>query len=146
MNPEAVFFSRVRPFNEWAVSDLDRSMHRSLWAQVTQSSFIEQSCTTNNTASDWFNSNSSNTFKYWTNWRAIHVCLILCFETYLSSLNTFSTESSLLKENTKKQLFKLLVVDHSAVYFVLCLWVRKMGKSGLGQCYKNFMYVIYEYL
>ncbi len=24
-------FSRVRPFNERAVSDLDRSMHRSLW-------------------------------------------------------------------------------------------------------------------
>jgi hypothetical protein len=24
-------FSRVRPFYEWAVSNLDRSMHRSLW-------------------------------------------------------------------------------------------------------------------
>ncbi len=44
-------FSHVRPFDERAVSDLDRSMHRSLWALVTHSSFIEGSHTTKNTAS-----------------------------------------------------------------------------------------------
>ena len=29
--PRGCIFSRVRPFYERAVSDLDRSMHRSLW-------------------------------------------------------------------------------------------------------------------
>jgi hypothetical protein len=43
MSPEAVFFSCVRPFHEWVVSDLDRSMHRFLWFQVAHSSFIEGS-------------------------------------------------------------------------------------------------------
>jgi len=38
--------SRVRPFYERAVSDLDRSMHRSLWVYVAHSSFIEGSHTT----------------------------------------------------------------------------------------------------
>jgi hypothetical protein len=36
-------FSRVRPFYECAVSDLDRYMHRSLWVLVAHSSFIEGS-------------------------------------------------------------------------------------------------------
>jgi len=45
-------FSRVRPFYEQAVSDLDRSMHRSLWVLVTQSSFMEGSHTNKNTASE----------------------------------------------------------------------------------------------
>ncbi len=44
-------FSRVHPFFERAVSDLDRSMHRSLWDWVAQSSFIEGSHMTKNTAS-----------------------------------------------------------------------------------------------
>ncbi len=39
-------FSRVRPINEQAVSNLDTSMHRSPWVQVTHSSFIERSHTT----------------------------------------------------------------------------------------------------
>ncbi len=34
-------FSCARPFYEQAVSDLNKSMHRSLWIQVTYSSFIE---------------------------------------------------------------------------------------------------------
>jgi hypothetical protein len=33
-------FSRVPPFHEWAVSDLERSMNRSLWVYVTHSSFM----------------------------------------------------------------------------------------------------------
>ncbi len=44
-------FSHVRPFFERAVSDLDRSMHISLWISVTPSSFIEGSHMTKNTAS-----------------------------------------------------------------------------------------------
>ncbi len=41
-------YSRVRPFYEPAVSDLDRSMHRSLWVLVAHNSFIEGSHTTKN--------------------------------------------------------------------------------------------------
>jgi hypothetical protein len=44
-------FSHVRPFYEQAVSDPDRSMHRSLWALVAHNSFIEGSHMTKNTAS-----------------------------------------------------------------------------------------------
>ncbi len=44
-------FSCVRPFYERPVSDLDRSLHRSLWVQVTHSSFIEGSHMTKNMAS-----------------------------------------------------------------------------------------------
>jgi hypothetical protein len=44
-------FSHVWPFYEWAVSDLDRSMHRSLWVYVAHSSLIEGSHMTKNTAS-----------------------------------------------------------------------------------------------
>ncbi len=44
-------FSCVRPLYEQAVSDKDRSMHRSLWAQVAHSLFIEGSHVTKNTAS-----------------------------------------------------------------------------------------------
>ncbi len=44
-------FSCVRPFYERSVSDLDRSMHRSLWVYVAHSSFIEGSHMTKNTAS-----------------------------------------------------------------------------------------------
>ncbi len=44
-------FSRVWPFYEQAVSDLDKYMHRSLWVSVAHSSFIEGSLTTKNTAS-----------------------------------------------------------------------------------------------
>ncbi len=47
---KAHIFSHVRPFYEWAMSDLDRSMHRSLWVQVAHSSFTEGSHTTKNTA------------------------------------------------------------------------------------------------
>ncbi len=47
-------FSHVRPLYEQALSDLYRSMHRSLWAQVAHSSFIEGSHTTKNTASGIF--------------------------------------------------------------------------------------------
>ncbi len=43
-------FSRVRPFYEWAMSKLDRYMHRYLWVEVAHSSFIEGSHTTKNTA------------------------------------------------------------------------------------------------
>jgi hypothetical protein len=48
-------FSRVWPFYEWAVSNLDRSMHRSLWVLVAHSLFIEGSHMTKNTASGFFN-------------------------------------------------------------------------------------------
>ena len=44
-------FSCVWPFYERAVSDLDRSIHRSLWVLVTHSLFIEVSLMTKNTAS-----------------------------------------------------------------------------------------------
>ncbi len=44
-------FSRVWPIYEWAVSDLDRPMHRSLWVWVTHSSFTKGSHMTKNTAS-----------------------------------------------------------------------------------------------
>ncbi len=44
-------FSCVWPFYERAVSNQDRSMHRSLWVQVLQSSFVEGSHMTKNTAS-----------------------------------------------------------------------------------------------
>ncbi len=44
-------FSCVRPFYERAVSNLDRSMHISLWAYVAHSSFIEGLHTTKNIAS-----------------------------------------------------------------------------------------------
>jgi hypothetical protein len=44
-------FSRVQPFYERAMSNLDRSMHRSLWVWVTHSSFIEGLHMTKNTAS-----------------------------------------------------------------------------------------------
>ncbi len=45
-------FSRVRPFYEQAVSDLDRSLHISLWVLVAHSLFIEGSQMTKNTASE----------------------------------------------------------------------------------------------
>ncbi len=44
-------FCCVRPFYEQAVSDLDRSMHRSLWIWVAHTSFIGGLHTTKNTAS-----------------------------------------------------------------------------------------------
>ncbi len=44
-------FSHVQPFYECAVSDLDRSMHISLWILVAHSSFLEESHTTKNS---WF--------------------------------------------------------------------------------------------
>ncbi len=44
-------YTCVRPFNERPVSNLDRSMNRSLWAYIAHSSFIEGSHTTKNTAS-----------------------------------------------------------------------------------------------
>ncbi len=45
-------FNHVRPFYQWVVSDLDRSMHRSLLVYVTHSLFIEGTHTTKNTASE----------------------------------------------------------------------------------------------
>jgi hypothetical protein len=50
-SPEAVFLVVCDPFYERTVSDLGRSMNRSLWIYATDSSFIEGSCTTKNTAS-----------------------------------------------------------------------------------------------
>ncbi len=44
-------FGRVRPLYERAVSNQDRSMHRSLWVYVAHSLFIEGSHKTKNTAS-----------------------------------------------------------------------------------------------
>ena len=44
----------MRPLYERAVSNLDRSMHRSLWVLVAHSSFIEGSRMTKNTASALF--------------------------------------------------------------------------------------------
>jgi hypothetical protein len=44
-------FSHVRPFYVQAVSDLDRSMHRSLWVYVAHNSFIEGSHRIKNMAS-----------------------------------------------------------------------------------------------
>ncbi len=48
-------FSCVWPFYEWAVSNLDRSMHTSLWVLVAHSSFIEVFHMTKNTASGFLN-------------------------------------------------------------------------------------------
>jgi hypothetical protein len=45
-------FCHVRLFYEWSVSEQDRSMHRSLWALVAYSSFIEGSHMTKNTDSE----------------------------------------------------------------------------------------------
>ena len=45
-------FSHVRPFYERAVSNLDRSMHRSLWVYVAHSLFIEGLHMTKNMASE----------------------------------------------------------------------------------------------
>ncbi len=50
----ARIFSRVRPFYERGVSDLDCSMHRSVWAPVAHSSFTEGSHMTKNTAAGSF--------------------------------------------------------------------------------------------
>jgi hypothetical protein len=47
--PEAVFFSRVRPFYEQAVSNLEWSMRTSLWVYVAHSSYIEGTLMTKNT-------------------------------------------------------------------------------------------------
>jgi hypothetical protein len=47
-------FSCVQPFYGRVVSNLDRSVHRSLWVLVAHSSFIEGSLTTKNTASGHF--------------------------------------------------------------------------------------------
>jgi hypothetical protein len=44
-------FSYVQPFCKRAVSDLDRSMNRSIWVYVGHNSFIEGSHMTKNTAS-----------------------------------------------------------------------------------------------
>ncbi len=44
-------FSRVQPFYERAVSNLGRSIYRSLWVYVAHSSFIEGLLKTKNTAS-----------------------------------------------------------------------------------------------
>ncbi len=45
-------FSCVRPFYEQAVSNIDRSFHRSLWVSEAHRSFIEGSHMTKNTASE----------------------------------------------------------------------------------------------
>jgi hypothetical protein len=47
-------FSCVGPFYDQVVSDLDRSMHRSQWALVAHSSFIDGSHTAKNMASEFF--------------------------------------------------------------------------------------------
>ncbi len=66
-------FSHVRPLYEWAVSDLDRSMHRSLWVLVAHSSFIEGCHMTKNTASGLYGS--------------VRVCHIFKFVKFLSLSN-----------------------------------------------------------
>ncbi len=48
-------FSHVQPFYEQGVSNLDRSMHISLWVKVTHSSFIEGSHMTKYSAFGYFN-------------------------------------------------------------------------------------------
>jgi hypothetical protein len=45
-------FSCVWPFYEWAVSDMDRSMHRSLLVLVAHNLFVEGSHIPKNTASE----------------------------------------------------------------------------------------------
>jgi len=50
MNYLRLVFSRLQPFYEQAVSDLDSPMQISLWVWVTHSSFIEGSRTTKNMA------------------------------------------------------------------------------------------------
>ncbi len=51
-NNRGRIFSCVRPFNERAVSNPDRSMHRSLWVLVIHSLFIEGSHVTKNMDSE----------------------------------------------------------------------------------------------
>jgi len=50
----AHIFSCVRPFYKRAMSDLDRSMNRSLWVKVAHNSFIEGLHTTKNMGSGSF--------------------------------------------------------------------------------------------
>jgi hypothetical protein len=54
-------FSHVRPLYERAMSDLYRSMHRSLWVWVAHSLFLEGLHMTKNTASAFKASNSYRT-------------------------------------------------------------------------------------
>jgi hypothetical protein len=58
-------FSRVSPSYEWAVSNLDRPMLKTLWVYVTVSLFIRVSHTTKNTASG-FAPHSRKTYKFFT--------------------------------------------------------------------------------
>ncbi len=61
LKPWGCIFSHVRPFYERAVSDLDRSMHRSLCVQAAHSSFIEGWHMAKNMASELV----SMSFKIW---------------------------------------------------------------------------------
>jgi len=84
-------FRCVQAFYEQAVSDLDRSMHRSLWVSVAHSLFIEGSHTIRNTASGvqgpaskislWLCEVDSNSWPY--------VVLIDSSNVVTSSNNTF---------------------------------------------------------
>ncbi len=62
-------FSCVRPFYEWVVSNLDRSMHRSVWVLVAHSSIMEGSHMTKNTAT--VPDNAQNTCQELTFWTSL---------------------------------------------------------------------------
>ncbi len=57
-------FSCVQPFYERAVSDLDRSVHRSYWVQVAHRSFIEGSHMTKNMASVFIDNASKKVLQF----------------------------------------------------------------------------------
>ncbi len=87
-------FSCVRSSYEQPVSDLDRSMHRSLWVWVTHSSFIEGSHTTKNMTSGnkwnsteindkwefkWYSTVATRISRYWTKVNEIFYFVLVHF-------------------------------------------------------------------
>ncbi len=102
-------FSHVRPFYEQAVSDLDRSMHRSLWVQVAHNSFIEGSHATKNTASE--NSGNKNVLLreavYPLNLSKIDNCSFkqkFLLQNGIIKCNAFSVAPSMRDDNLKMHL------------------------------------------
>ncbi len=98
-------FSHVRPFYEWAVSNLDRSMRRSLWVLITHSSFIEGSHTTKNglwlqlTAElQYFPITIILQFYYLKNWH--HSCFFQFFFSRIFVLFTFSELATIASNRT----------------------------------------------
>jgi len=120
-------FSCVGPFNERAVNNLDRSIHRSLWVSVAQSSFIEGSNTTKNMA------------------------LELCAEVLLALLTNIrlgwrrlTATNALAYWTWKWNSFWVKSFVEMATEFIISL-KRILLLSIWGQSHKTFLSVIYEF-